>query len=288
MQALLGLLTTLLPLAYFALVGAYVMVFTRDDTRATAWSRRLLIATMLLHLAAVAVRTIVLDRVPMGTPLEFFSLLALALIATYAFIESRQGVRQTGFVITGLAFLLQLIASSFVGTAHPPRSALLEEPGYVGHAVLVLLAYSALSIGFLYAVLYLIQARQLSRKTFGLLFRRLPPLDTLERMSVGSVQLGVPLLLASLVTGHVWLANLMSRVPHSGASDLSHGDPKIVASWLILFAYSAGLLGHRYLGWRGRRMNVLAICGYVLMVAGIALIHHFFPSFHNFSTHGGV
>jgi len=288
MQSLLGFLNTLLPLAYLALCGAYVLVFARDDRRDAVWSLRLLAATMLLHLSAVVVRTIALDRVPMGTPLEFFSLLALAMIATYALIEKRQKVRRTGFVIVALAFMLQFLSSSFVGSGELPRSPLLEEPGYVGHALLVLLAYAALSLGFLYAVLYLIQSRQLSRKTFGLLFRRLPPLETLEKMSVGSVQLGVPLLLASLITGHVWLSVLAKRIPADSADILSHGDPKIIVSWVIFGAYSAGLLGHHYLGWRGRRMNALAIIGYILMVIGVALVHHFFPSFHNFSTRGGV
>ncbi len=288
MQTLLGFLNTLLPIAYLMLLGAYVLVFMRDEPREAVWSRRLLGATLALHLGAVVVRTLALERLPLGAPLEFFSLMALSSLLIYALLERRMQVRQTGFVVVGLAFLLQFLASSFVGTSAPPTSGLLEDPGYALHAVLVLLAYTSLSLGFVYALLYLAQARQLSRRNFGLLFRRLPPLETLERMSVGSVQLGVPLLFAALATGHVWMVALSRRVPPEVAARLDHGDPKIIASWIIFVGYTLGLVGHRTLGWRGRRMNVAAIIGFVLMVIAIALVHHFFPSFHNFSIRGGV
>ena len=78
------------------------------------------------------------------------------------------------------------------------------------------------------------------------------------------------------------------RVGSEAASQLSHLDPKIVASWGLFLAYGIGLLGHQFLGWRGRRMNLLAIAGFVLVVITMAVIYHFFPSFHNFSTHGGA
>lgn len=245
-------------------------------------------ATVVLHVSQVVVRALALGRLPADSPLEFVSLLAVALIVIYAVIERWAKVPGTGFVVMALAFLLQFLASAFVGVRVPPRALLLDDPGYGVHILLVLLSYASLSLAFVYALLYLVQARQLSRKTFGLLFRRLPPLETLERMSVGSVQLGVPLLLASLVSGHIWMATLVKRLSPDIAASLSHGDPKIISSWILLIAYSIGLLGHRYFGWRGRRMNLMAIAGYVLMVAGIALVHHFFPSFHNFSTLGGV
>jgi HemX protein len=151
---------------------------------------------------------------------------------------------------------------------------------------LVLLSYTALSLGFVYAVLYLILARQLMRRRFGLLFRRLPSLDTLERMSVGAVELGVPLLFLSLCLGHLWMYDLRDRVTREVADQLSPFDPKILMAWLVLLIYSVGLAGHRLLGWRGRRMSVMAVAAYVAVVVATGLIHHLFPSFHNFRSTG--
>ena len=57
---------------------------------------------------------------------------------------------------------------------------------------------------------------------------------------------------------------------------------------MIFLVYLVGLAGHRWWGWRGRRMNTLAIAG--LPRGGLAMgaIHHFIPSFHNFSLRGGA
>lgn len=287
MQALLELFDTLLPLLYLLLICAYVRVFRRDDADVILWSRRLTWITLVVHPAALALRTVVYHRLPLGAPLEFFSVLAFSLLLVYAVIQHRTGVRRTGFVVVSMAFLLQFLSSAFARSDVAPNP-LLKDPGYAVHAVLVLMAYAALSIGFLYAILYLILARQLARRQFGLLFRRLPPLETLERMSVGAVRLGAVLLLGSLIAGFWWMHSLSGRVAPEVAAKLTPFDPKIVTSCIVLLAYGVGLAGHRFLGWRGRRMNLVAIASFLLVVVSMALVHHFFPSFHDFTMRGGA
>jgi HemX protein len=287
MQPLLGLANTLLPLLYVLLICAYVRVFKRDDPGVVLWSRWLTRITLVVHLGALVLRTLAFDRLPMGAPLEFFSLLAFSLLLIYAFIQRQAGVRETGFVVVAMAFLLQFLSSAFARHDIPPNP-LLQDPGYAVHAVLVLMSYSALSLGFLYAILYLVLARQLARRQFGLLYRRLPPLETLERMSVWAVRLGAVLLFGSLVSGFWWMHSLADRVAPEVAARLSPLDPKIVTSAIVLLAYVVGLAGHHFLGWRGRRMNVVAIASFVLVIVSMAVVHHFFPSFHDFSMRGGA
>ena len=57
---------------------------------------------------------------------------------------------------------------------------------------------------------------------------------------------------------------------------------------MIFLGYLVGLAGNRWWGWRGRRMNQLAIAAYVCIVVAMGLVHHFFPSFHNFSLRGAI
>ncbi len=277
----------LLPLCYLLLLGAYLWVLVADRREARRAAHGMLAATVLLHLALLAGRALGDHRLPLGSPLEFASLLALSLVTVQGVLERRQGTASTGFLTAGLAFVLQLLAGLF-GTVAPRDHVLLHDPGFAGHVVLVLLAYTALSIGFLHAVLYLVQSRQLRRRSFGLLFRRLPSLERLERLSVGAVQLGVPLLAAALVWGQLWMYDLAHRLPPALARRLSPYDPKILVSWVILLVYAVGLAGHRWWGWRGRRMNRLAIAFYLLIVLAMGLIHHFLPSFHEFGRHGGL
>jgi ABC-type uncharacterized transport system permease subunit len=287
MEVWTGLTTVLLPLAYLMLWGSYVWFFVAERNLARRWSRTLTGGTLFIHIVHVALRTVELGRLPLATPLEFFSLLALTILVIYVIIERVMRVRVTGVLVVGLSFLLQFASSAFA-TPVPSVDPLLSDTGYAIHVLLVLFSYTALSLSFLFAALYLVQSRQLSRRNFGLLFRRLPPLDTLERMSVGTVRLGVPLLFLALASGHLWLYDLRDTLPADDAAALTPFDPKIVASWLILLGYAAGLVGHDRFGWRGRRMNIVAIAAWVMVVAAMGLLHHFVPSFHDFSLRNGV
>ena len=281
MGVLHSLFVVLMPMVYLLVWGCYMWLFLKDHPQARRLATRLAIAAVFLDLAATVHLGYKLGRLPMGSTLEFLGLLALAMLATYLVIEKRLQAKNTGFLITGMAFLLKFLSSALTSPARE-ASPYLSDPGFAGHAVFVLLAYTALSLSFLFAILYLILARQLMRRQFGLLFRRLPSLEVLERMSVGAVELGLPLLFLALCLGHLWMYDLAERVTPELAAMLSPYDPKIMATWVIFLAYAAGLAGYRFLGWRGRRMNILAVAGYLTIVAAMGLIQHFFPSFHKF------
>ena len=283
MKVVLSFLTVLLPLLYLAVFLAYVWVLRGAGTAARELSTRLAAVTVLVHVTALVIHGVYLGRLPLGSPLEFCSAMALALLATYLVLECRSRIKETGFLISGLAFLLQFLSSSF-GTFEPDIDPLLRDPGYAGHAVFVLLAYTALTLSFVYATLYLVQVRQIVRRRFGLLFRRLPALEMLERMSVGAVELGVPLLFVALCLGHLWMYDLADRVDPQLARRLTPWDPKILISWVIFLGYAAGLVGHRFWGWRGRRMNIAAIAAYVTVVVTTGLVHHLVPTFHDFTS----
>ncbi len=274
----------LLPMAYLVVWGSYMWLFLTDHPGAHRIVTRVALVTVFLDLVATVHLAQELHRLPMGSPLEFLGLLALAMLATYLVIERRLHVKNTGFLVTGVAFLFKFLSAAFT-TPVRGASPYLSDPGFAGHAVFVLLAYTALSLSFLYAILYLVLSRQLMHRHFGLLFRRLPSLDVLERMSVGAVELGLPLLFVALSLGHLWMYDLADRVSPEMAALLSPYDPKIMATWVIFLAYAVGLAGHRFLGWRGYRMNVMAVVGYVVIVLSMGLIQHFFPTFHKFRVH---
>ncbi len=282
MNVVLSVANVLLPLLYLVVWGTYLWLFRSNDPLPRRLASRLAAGVVLLHLATETADILVHGHLPMGTPLEFISTLALAILITYLAIERRYRVKTTGFVPTGIAFVLQFVASAFATKVHHGARPFLSDPGFAGHAILVLLAYTALTLSFVYALLYLILARQLGRHQFGLLFRRLPSLDVLERMSVTAVELGVPLLFVALCLGHLWMYNLADRVDPALAAQLSPWDPKILVSWVIFLGYLGGLAGYRFLGWRGRRMNVLAVAAFTIIVVTIGVIRHFVPSFHDF------
>jgi len=282
MVALLTLANVLLPLLYLVVFGLYLWLFLDDHP----WPRKVVsqwaAVLCLIHLGVLILRGTTLGRLPMGSPLEFLSVISVSMLATYLIIEKRIQVKATGVIVAGMVFLLQFISSSFTHAVSEP-SPLLKDPGFAGHAVLVMLSFTAFGLSFLFAVLYLVQVRQLDRRQFGLLFRRLPSLEVLERMSVGAVKIGVPLMFLALCLGHLWMYDLADRLPAEMASQLSPWDPKIMVSWVIFLGYVVGLVGNLFLGWRGRRMNVLAVVAFVSIISTLGLLHHFVPSFHDFT-----
>ena len=283
MDLLMSVFKFLVPLLYLVVWGVYLWLFYTDHPTARRICTRLAILTVIMHLACTVGRGFILGRLPMGSSAEFFCSLALALLATYLVIELRIKAKNTGFLVTGVAFFFVLVGSVFTNTTMEV-SPFLADPGFAGHAVAVLFAYTAMSLSFLYAMLYLILNRQLMQHKFGLLFRRSPSLDVLERMSVGAVKIAVPLLFASLCLGHLWMYDLADRMDPAMAAQLSPWDPKILISWVILIGYTIGLVGNRFFDWRGRRMNVLAVGAFIVVVAAMGLVYHFFPSFHNFKS----
>jgi len=280
--------SVLLPLLYLGLTSLYVTIFLRD----TPWAHRIagpaVLGTVVAHVATLTAVGVSFGRVPMATGAEFFSLLVLILVFLYFVIEQVQDVRETGFVIMSLAFLLQLVSSAFLGS-EPSTSPMLRDPGFAVHVLLVLFAYTALSLAFVYALLYLVQARQLSTKQFGLLFRRLPSLSVLERMTLRSIQIGVPLLFVALLAGQLWLWSLAQRLDPATAVHFSLLDPKILTAWATFAVYSAGLWGHRYAGWRGRRISLFAVGAFMLMIFTTGVVRvTVSDSFHQFNQELGL
>ena len=110
MAALHSLFVVLMPLAYFVVWVCYMWLFLKDHPVARRLVTKLAVTTVLLDVAAEVHLAWELQRLPMGGPLEFLGLLALAMLATYLVIEKRLQAKNTGFLITGMAFLLQFLS----------------------------------------------------------------------------------------------------------------------------------------------------------------------------------
>jgi len=281
MNELHELAMNLMPLIYFVVWACYLWLFITDNPVANRWSTRLAIGAVVLDTAATVHLGIALHRLPMGGTIEFLGLVALTVLGTYLLIEMRQVTKHTGFLITGLAFIFKLLADELTSPL-PEVNPYLSDPGFAAHAVLLLVAYTALSLSFLYAILYLILARQLNQRHFGLLFRRLPSLDGLERMCFVAVEIGVPMLFPGLALGHLWMYNLAHHLTSELAEVLNPFDPKILVTWVIFLLYATVLFGYRFRGWRGRRMIIFIAVGFFILVSAMGLMNRYSPSFHHF------
>jgi ABC-type uncharacterized transport system permease subunit len=117
----------------------------------------------------------------------------------------------------------------------------------VAHIIALLLAYAALGFSLLSSMLYLVQERRIKAKPRPGQSSRfapldwLPPLDTLERMALATLEFGFPCMTVGLLMGFV-----LVQESSIGASYFL--DPNILASFAMWIVYVTLLLLRRGVG----------------------------------------
>ena len=109
---------------------------------------------------------------------------------------------------------------------------------------------------------------------FGLIFNRLPNLEVLERLSLYSAVIGFIALTIAIIIGIIWLPVAFPK--------FSYLDPKLIGSTLVWLLYAIGITS-KYLGnWRGKRLVLLSITGFVVAIISTILSNFIAQSFHSF------
>ncbi len=149
----------------------------------------------------------------------------------------------------------------------------------VAHIIALLLAYAALCFSLLASVLYLVQERRIKSKIKPGNTRLwapldwLPPLDTLERLALATLEFGFPCMTVGLLIGFV-----LVQETSLGASYFL--DPDILASFAMWIVYVTLLLLRRGIGMRGRKAAYVSGAVLVAMMAVWAV--NFFSQVHRF------
>ena len=206
MSSTLKLLNTLLPLLYGAAASAYAADFFREDPLAGRWARPLLKAALAAHALFLAIRTFVYAHVPLASIPEVLTSVAFALALVYLCVESRSGIQRTGMFVLTFSFAFQTLASSFIGEAQSFPE-ILRSPLFALHTGAAVLGYTAFAVSAIYGVLYLLLYHELKKSHFGLVYRRLPPLDVLARLSLRATILGATLLTVTIAIGCLWASS---------------------------------------------------------------------------------
>ena len=137
------------------------------------------------------------------------------------------------------------------------------------HMTCSLLSYVAFLAAFVSGMLFLVQERQLKRKTMGVLFHRLPSLEALDRVNFLAISAGFGLLTVGVVFGLVGADLLLGR--------WWTGAPKTSAT-LVLWGLYLGLwLVRLRATLRGRRVALLSILGFGLVFFTFIGVGRFSP-----------
>jgi ABC-type transport system involved in cytochrome c biogenesis permease subunit len=274
MRFLIGIFEILLPLLYFGTTWTYAKAFFSNIKYAEYFKTPLLLLTLTAHVIYIVIRTVEFHHPPITSIFEIFSLIALTIILVYAYIEMRTKNSSTGYFILILPFFFQLVSSFFIKEiSEIPQLLRSNLLGF--HVTSALLGYAAITISAVYGFLYLMLYHDIKSRQFSVIYKRLPNLETLERMSFTATVFGFVLLTIAITVGILWLPSIANNVPYT--------DPKLLGTGAIWLLYGVGLTAKKMIGWQGRRMMVISMFGFAIAMFSMTIINMFFSGFHKFN-----
>jgi ABC-type transport system involved in cytochrome c biogenesis permease subunit len=231
------------------------------------------------HCVYLLLATLAFRHVPVANAWEGFTFIAFAMVVVYLALEWRWKDKATGVFLLVPVLFFQILSSAFI-THTREVDEILRSPLFAVHVTAAFLGYVALSVAAVYGAMYALLYRELKKHRVGLIFRRLPNLETLSRLNMGAVLFGWFGLTLAILLGSLWAGELTSTGWLEGTF---YTDPKFLLT-LILWALYGLTLGGRYLfRWPNRQLAYLSIGAFLLMVSSSLAVNLFLPSFHQFS-----
>lgn len=245
---------------------AYLIYLLRTTPLVATWANRLISVGFIAHLLSTIHRAVLTGHLPLTSMHESLSFFSLAIVGAFIYCENRYRLAILGSFVTPMA-LVAIIASSALPAGIGHISPILRSNWFWFHALMAFVSYAAFTITFATSAMYLLQEHFLKKKRFGVLFRKLPSLGTMDDISYRCLTIGFPLLTLAIISGAIWSVQ-------AGGSYWNWSDRKQVWSLITWFIYAALLHGRLTTGWRGRRAALLSILGFiVLLITFIGMKH---------------
>jgi cytochrome c-type biogenesis protein CcsB len=262
---------------FFYLVGAfsYLYFIVTQKERGARLGRMFLLVGVVLHVIGFALRYAAAGYTPITNLFESLSFFALAIAATFLFVEIRYNLRTLGAFVAPLAFAFSIFAAFLPGEVAGLAPAL-NSYWLPIHVLLLFIGDAVFAVAFGAGIMYLLQEKQVKRKHMGAIFKRLPSLDVLDDINYRCLTIGFPLLTMGIITGSIW-------AEYAWGSYWSW-DPKETWSLVTWLLYAALLHGRLTVGWRGRKAAILAIVGFCAVLFTFLGVNLLLPGLHSYSS----
>ena len=246
-------------------VGLVHAIFAITQRRANLFRGALAAARVgvLLHFVSVIEEGLITGHCPIANLYETMSLCALIVMALFLVVHWRYKIESFSVFMFPLVFLMTLVATMGRPVANWSSPAI-RNVWLTTHIVLVLLGYAALLLTAVAAVIYLIQERELKRKSPRKFHYRLPPLGTLDELISRFMAAGFVLITLATIAGTTW------GFIEAGAGWIR--DPRISISFITWGIVLAMVFLRVSAGWRGRKAAIMAIAA--LAFSAITWVAH--------------
>ena len=228
------------------------------------------LALGLMTLSIIA-RIIAVERPPLGNLWEYTLALGFGVLLFTVLFEAGFKDRSIGTVMVPVAVGLMAIALAWFPSEVTPLVPALQANRILGiHVTMMVMSYSALSISFGAAVLYLLQGERKERR-----FARLPDGETLSEVGYWSVLVGFPMLTLGIALGAYWANSAWGR--YWG------WDPKETAALLTWLVYAGYLHARGLRGWEGNRAAWLLIGAFGAVLFTYFAVNFVFTGLHSYA-----
>jgi len=210
------------------------------------------------QLVSIVDQWMALGQFPVSDIFQTMSFCAWVITVAFLTLYYRYKASSLSVFIFPLVFLMTLVGA-LKSQSSSWSNPTIRSTWLVIHVVLSLLGYAALLFTAAAAVVYLIQERQLKRKSVSAVYRALPPLGTLDELISRSLGAGFAFVTAGIVIGSIWASKEM------GSSWI--GNSSIAISFVTWAVYLALVFVRVGAGWRGRKTAILSIVALACCVA---------------------
>lgn len=250
-----------------ASVGFQKDLFSGTQQHWRRW-RIFLWVGFVLHTVGLMLLTGGLGHFPISGLAEAAGTLGWMMVLLYLAFGPLWKVEVMGTVAAPAAFGVTATSLAALTLADTPGPA--QSTWTVVHVASVVLGYGAFTLAAGCAGLYLVQARLLKQKNLTGMFRRLPPLQTLDRVAYRLILVGFIPMVVGIVTGMLLMQG------RSGV--LWIWEPKQTLVALTGLIYVLYLHARLLAGWQGRKVNIMLLVAFLCV-----LVSYLAPGdFHRF------
>lgn len=219
-------------------------------------ARIALIIGIVVHTAAIGAYCTATHISPFATGFGTLSIAAWAAALVYVPVEIFTGLTALGAL--GIPLDCLLLFAAFARSRPDSKVAPLRDSLITLHVLLIVVSFALFALAACCGAIYICQHSLLKHPDRRALFRRLPPLETIDSLAYHFVAFSLPLLTMGIALG------IVRAVATHRAWIL---DPKTLVTYAAWLVYTAYLTARLAAGWRGTKANYLLLAGLAVTTA---------------------
>jgi ABC-type uncharacterized transport system permease subunit len=248
-------------LTYALGAAAFLTWLVRPRERLARAGRLLLLVGVIVHFAAFGV-TLGVAGAGLGVSAwkggQLFSLLAAVTVAGYLLLDFKYELPVAGAFVAPFTVAVMVPAHLVQSSSRAIAPEITHNLVLFVHVGAAALGTAVLALAFGLSILYLVSEKQVKSKRPGRLVARLPSLDLLDRASYRLAVWGFVFLSLAIATG-----SLVSHEATGSTFPLAPKQGFAVLAWAL---FAALIQARLVAGWRGRRVAMLVVAGFVLLI----------------------